>query len=230
MAALAGEPCRPDKPIAPCLNYFSDAATSHPDTLVQQWMLVEAVNLSMVTGDSAQAEDFLQRLEQEHPESPLLGFARGILEPRPTASVGGPLPDLRVSALEDSSVVFDNESLLGKTVLIDVWATWCDSCLAELPGLLQAYRDYHDRGLEVLGVSFDDDRQLARDFRRQLKMPWLEAFAEGDFESSVAKTLGITTLPRRFLVDSAGIIVAADSALFGRNLMPTLEKILSQTR
>ena len=151
MAALAGEPCRPDKPIAPCLNYFSDAATSHPDTLVQQWMLVEAVNLSMVTGDSAQAEDFLQRLEQEHPESPLLGFARGILEPRPTASVGGPLPDLRVSALEDSSVVFDNESLLGKTVLIDVWATWCDSCLAELPGLLQAYRDYHDRGLEVLG-------------------------------------------------------------------------------
>jgi len=79
-------------------------------------------------------------------------------------------------------------------------------------------------------VSFDDDRQLARDFRRQLKMPWLEAFAEGNFESSVAKTLGITTLPRRFLVDSAGIIVAADSALFGRNLMPTLEKILSQTR
>lgn len=230
MAALAGEPCRPDKPIAPCLNYFSDAATSHPDTLVQQWMLVEAVNLSMVTGDSAQAEDFLQRLEQEHPESPLLGFARGILEPRPTASVGGPLPDLRVSALEDSSVVFDNESLLGKTVLIDVWATWCDSCVAELPGLLQAYRDYHDRGLEVLGVSFDDDRQLARDFRRQLKMPWLEAFAEGNFESSVAKTMGITTLPRRFLVDSAGIIVAADSALFGRNLMPTLEKILSQTR
>jgi thiol-disulfide isomerase/thioredoxin len=230
MAALAGEPCRPDKPIAPCLNYFSDAATSHPDTLVQQWMLVEAVNLSMATGDSAQAEDFLQRLEREHPESPLLGFARGILEPRPTASVGGSLPDLRVSALEDSSVVFDNESLLGKTVLIDVWATWCDSCLAELPGLLQAYREYHDRGLEVLGVSFDDDRQLARDFRRRLKMPWLEAFAEGNFESSVAKTLGITTLPRRLFVDSAGIIVAADSALFGRNLMPTLEKVLSPTK
>jgi thiol-disulfide isomerase/thioredoxin len=127
-------------------------------------------------------------------------------------------------------VVFDNESLLGKTVLIDVWATWCDSCLAELPGLLQAYRGYHERGLEVLGVSFDDDRQLARDFRRQLEMPWLEAFAEGSFESSVAKTLGITTLPRRFLVDSAGAIVAVDSALFGRNLMLTLEQILSRTR
>ncbi|HSE45741.1 MAG TPA: thioredoxin-like domain-containing protein [Gemmatimonadales bacterium] len=230
MASLAGEPCRPDKPIAPCLNYFSDAATSHPDTLVQQWMLVEAMNLSMTTGDSAQAEDFLQRLEQEHPESPLLGFARGILQPRPGASIGGSLPDLRVSALEDSSVVFDNESLLGKTVLIDVWATWCDSCLAELPGLLHAYRVYHDRGFEVLGVSFDDDRQLARDFGRRLKIPWLEAFAEGNFESSVAKTLGITTLPRRFLVDSAGAIVAIDSALFGRNLIPTLEKILGQTR
>jgi hypothetical protein len=61
-------------------------------------------------------------------------------------------------------------------------------------------------------------------------MPWLEAFAEGSFESSVAKTLGITTLPRRFLVDSAGMIVAADSALFGRNLMPTLEQILNRTR
>ena len=230
MAALAGEPCRPDKSIAPCLNYFSDAATSHPDTLVQQWMLVEGMNLSMSTGDTGQAEDFLRRLEQEHPESPLLGYARGILQPRPTASAATPLPDLRVSALEDSSVVFDNESLLGKTVLIDVWATWCDSCLAELPGLLQAYREYHDRGFEVLGVSFDDDRQLARDFRRQLKIPWLEAFAEANFESSVAKTLGITTLPRRFLIDSAGVIVAVDSALFGRNLIPTLGKTLNQNR
>jgi thiol-disulfide isomerase/thioredoxin len=132
--------------------------------------------------------------------------------------------------LEDSSVVFDNESLLGKTVLIDVWATWCDSCLAELPGLLQAYREYHDRGFEVVGVSFDDDRQLARDFRRQLQIPWLEAFAEANFESSVAKTLGITTLPRRFLVDSAGVIVAVDSALFGRNLIPTLEQTFSRTK
>jgi thiol-disulfide isomerase/thioredoxin len=229
MAALAGEPCRPEKPVAPCLSYFSDAATSHPDTLVQQWMLVEGMNLALATGDNAQAESFMQRLGEEHPDSPLLGFARGILHPGPSATVGSPLPELRVSALEDSSVTFDHQSLLGKTVLIDFWATWCDSCLVELPGLLQAYREYHQKGLEILGVSLDDDRETARAFRRKLGMSWLEAYAEGNFESSIAKTLGITTLPRRFLVDSTGNLVAVDAALLGRTLMPTLVQ-LGQSR
>ena len=63
-------------------------------------------------------------------------------------------------------MVFDNESLLGKTVLIDVWATWCDSP-AEFPGLLRPTANI-TTGTKVL-VSFDDDRQLARDFRRQIR-------------------------------------------------------------
>ena len=50
----------------------------------------------------------------------------------------------------------------GKVVVVNIWATWCKPCLAELPALNDLQKNYGERGLEVLAVSADDPRKMKK--------------------------------------------------------------------
>jgi len=70
--------------------------------------------------------------------------------------VGQTAPALVVKLLDGRN--FDLSATRGKVVLVNFWATWCPPCRAELPVLDTFYRDYHERGLEILGLSADRQR------------------------------------------------------------------------
>jgi cytochrome c biogenesis protein CcmG, thiol:disulfide interchange protein DsbE len=97
------------------------------------------------------------------------------------------------------------QSLRGKPVVLNFWASWCDPCKAEARVLEQAWTQYRARGVVFLGVDFHD---LASDARRfvvahALSFPMLQ-----DGSGEVTGRYGITQVPETYIVDRSGRIVA----------------------
>jgi thiol-disulfide isomerase/thioredoxin len=102
----------------------------------------------------------------------------------------------------------DWETYRGKVVLVDFWASWCPECLKEVPNILEAYRQYHDKGFEVIGVCLDDDRRPAEASIKQTGMTWPQLFEEGSTSNPMATKYAITGIPRAILVDQQGKVVS----------------------
>jgi thiol-disulfide isomerase/thioredoxin len=97
---------------------------------------------------------------------------------------------------------FSTEQWKGKVVLVDFWATWCGPCLQELPRVKKAYAEWHDKGLEVLGVSCDEKgKDLSEFLKKNPDMPWPQLF-----DPELAKVYGVRGIPTMFLIDKQGIV------------------------
>lgn len=116
--------------------------------------------------------------------------------------------------------------LRGKVVLIDFWATWCAPCVAELPTLKRAHEKFADKGLVIVGISFDEKAETARKFADKRGLSWPQAWVKGAEKSELAKLYGVEAVPATFLVSPSGKVVAKD--LRGRKLLRKIEEQIDQ--
>lgn len=121
----------------------------------------------------------------------------------PGAEVGMMLPDY--SAMNLDGTKFDLASRRGKVVLLNVWATWCTPCLAEIPELQRIHDAYAARGFEVVGASVDESGiESVKQFVDAKKMTYPIVL---DPQGQVANLLQATVLPTSVLMDRTGKIV-----------------------
>ncbi len=91
----------------------------------------------------------------------------------------------------------------GKTVVLNVWATWCGYCRAEMPELESAYQQYRDQGLVVLGVNAQESEERVRQYVSQLGITFPILL---DTNGSVSHAYRIQGLPTTFFIDADGVI------------------------
>ena len=119
----------------------------------------------------------------------------------PSPLVGKPVPDFSLSALRDADRQLTLADLKGRSVLLNVWATWCVACRAEHSFLMELAR----RGeVEIYGVNYKDDRESAIAWLGQLGDPYKANIY--DPAGLLALDLGVYGAPETFVVDATGVI------------------------
>ena len=113
-------------------------------------------------------------------------------------------------------------SFKGQYVLVDFWASWCGPCRQENPNVVEAYEAFKDKNFTVLGVSIDDREDLWTKAVNADGLVWTQLL---DRTKSIAQLYGINAIPKNFLVNPEGKIVAKN--LRGSALMKTLNEIIN---
>jgi thiol-disulfide isomerase/thioredoxin len=139
----------------------------------------------------------------------LLAFVATVLLIAPAPS---PLDVLsstgRITALDGE--VVDAADLRGRVVLVDVWATWCAPCLAEMPTLKRLHTSHGD-ALRIVGVSVDSlPRRDLRQWLARKDISWPQLYDGRGLNGPLAERLKVDALPRSFLYDTNGQLVATD--------------------
>ncbi len=111
----------------------------------------------------------------------------------------------------------------GKYVLIDFWASWCGPCRKENPNVVAAYKKYHDKGFEILGVSLDSNKEAWLKAIQADGLSWNHVSDLKGWKNDAAALYGVKSVPASFLLDPQGKVVGKD--LRGEALHQTLAEL-----
>ena len=95
-------------------------------------------------------------------------------------------------------------------VLIDFWASWCGPCRAEMPNVTACYEKYHAKGLDIVAISFDTNKDAWLRAISTMKMPWVHLSDLAGWNSLGAKTYDIKGIPANILLDGEGNVIDID--------------------
>lgn len=122
--------------------------------------------------------------------------------------VGKPAPKFSAKSPEGKLISLDES--LGKVTIVDFWASWCAPCRKENPNVVALYNEYHSKGLNIIGVSLDQDATKWKDAIAKDNLSWIHVSNLKYWDEPIGKQYGISSIPATFILDAKGNIVAKD--------------------
>lgn len=112
-----------------------------------------------------------------------------------------PLPEFSAPKLFSDDQIISSSNIRGDYWLLNVWGSWCVSCYAEHPFLMELQQ----AGVKIVGVNYKDTEKGARKFLRDLGDPYTFSFF--DPKGKIAIEMGVTAAPETFLIDPSGTVI-----------------------
>jgi thiol-disulfide isomerase/thioredoxin len=112
-------------------------------------------------------------------------------------------PNFQVTGLDGKTVSM--QSLQGKVVLIDFWATWCGPCKNALPHLKEIAASFEGQPLVVISISLDADEPTWKSFVASHGMTWTQ-YRDGGFDGPIATQFNVKAIPTTFTIDADGFV------------------------
>ncbi|MDR1273258.1 MAG: AhpC/TSA family protein [Odoribacteraceae bacterium] len=139
-----------------------------------------------------------------------------------SVAIGQVAPDFKLATPEGDTLSL--HGITAKVKLIDFWASWCGPCRAENPNVVAAYAEYHPKGLEILGVSLDSDRDKWIEAIAKDNLTWKHGSDLQFWSAAPAKLYGVNSIPHTLLLDAENRIIAKN--LRGDALKAKLAELL----
>jgi thiol-disulfide isomerase/thioredoxin len=123
------------------------------------------------------------------------------------------IPKFEASKLDNSD--FSLEQYPNKYILIDFWGTWCNPCIASIPGLKQLNAEFGSKNLLIVSVAYDRDTARVQEFIRKYQMEWEHVFVDQKLKdrNSLVEKLKVTSFPTTLLIAPDGKIIARNKSI-----------------
>ncbi|MCR8560611.1 AhpC/TSA family protein [Mucilaginibacter sp. BJC16-A38] len=141
-------------------------------------------------------------------------------------SVGHKAPDFTVAGIDGKPIKLSDYK--GKYVMLDFWASWCAPCRAENPNVVKQYAIYKPLGLNILGISLDQDKAKWEQAIAADKLTWSHGSDLKNFEGPTERLFHVEAIPSNFIIDPQGIIVAKN--ITGADLEEFLNKTFTKSQ
>jgi peroxiredoxin len=192
---------------------------SHPDSYISPFEIYqyfsynpdgnELNNLYKVLDPSIQSSYFGRKVKE-------------LLDKALLTNIGQPAPDFTSADTAGKSISLS--SLRGKYVLLDFWASWCGPCRRENPSVVKAFKQFHPKGFDIMGVSLDESKQDWEEAIKKDGLAWSQVSDLKGWKNDVAVQYGIQGIPMNYLLDKNGKIVA--KGLRGGDLVKKLQEVI----
>lgn len=215
-------------------KYAANFVTSHPDSYVSLFIVDAQTNLRDVDLELYQnafnsISNELKNTEYGKNIQTKIDQVREFQEKSQRLAIGQKAPNFTAPDPNGKPVTLYD--IKGKVTIIDFWAAWCGPCRRENPNVVKVYEQFHDKGLEIIGVSLDGTPR-----QPDAKAAWLKAVEDDKltwhhvsnlqyFNDPVAKMYDINAIPATFIIDEEGTII--DKNLRGIALERKIAELLN---
>ena len=157
---------------------------------------------TLINNNLKLAEEYVEKVERVQAGQPIIDFTQNDADGNPVT----------LSQIAE-----------GKLLLVDFWASWCPDCRKANPGVVAAYQKFHDQGFDILGVSFDTNKEAWLAAIEKDSLTWTHVSDLQGWDNAAGALYSIAFIPQNALIKD-GMIVARN--LEGAELMEEIERQL----
>lgn len=180
----------------------------NPNSLVSVLILSDIMKMKMIPAN--EMNDMFTSLSEEVQTSIPGESVKEFLAKAGKTAIGSKAPNFSAPTPDGESLSL--KEAMGKVTIIDFWASWCKPCRIENPNVVKVYNKYHEKGLNIIGVSLDKPNQKAK---------WLKAIEDDNltwqhvsnlqfWRDPIIKNYNVSSIPATFVLDENGVIIAKD--------------------
>ncbi|GAA3518397.1 TlpA disulfide reductase family protein [Aquimarina addita] len=204
-------------------TFRTEIAEKNPNSLISVIALTDLLSLKAVPVKKVKEiytslEDTLKTTRLGKNLEQLISTSVGKID------IGSVVDDF--SAPTPEGTMLSLKESMGKITIIDFWASWCKPCRAENPNVVRIYNKYHDKGLNIIGVSLDKTKEKWITAIENDKLNWNHISNLQSWQEPIAKSFGVRSIPATFIIDENGNVIAKN--LRGPALESRIAELLSE--